>query len=42
MELKPYQSRVLQDIDHYFELVDKYQNYVQAFTIFWNEKGLEV
>lgn len=42
MELKPYQSRVIQDLDNYLTLVDQTQDYVKAYAQFWNEKGIAV
>jgi type III restriction enzyme len=42
MELKPYQSRVIQDLDNYLTLVDQTQDYVKAYEQFWNEKGIAV
>lgn len=42
MELKPYQARVIQDLDTYLTLVDQTQDYVQAYNQFWNDKGFKV
>lgn len=42
MELKPYQARVIQDLDTYLTLVDQTQDYAKAYTQFWNEKGIAV
>jgi type III restriction enzyme len=42
MELKPYQARVIHDLDAYLTLVDTTQDYVQAYTQFRNEKDVAV
>jgi hypothetical protein len=38
MELKPYQARVIQELDSYLTLVDETQDYVKAYTQFWSDK----
>ena len=35
-------ARVIQDVDQYLNLVDTEQDYVSAYTTFWNQKGIEV
>ena len=42
MELKPYQSKVINDLDTYLTLVDEMQNYVSAYTTFWNNQWIQV
>lgn len=42
MELKPYQARVIQELDSYLTLVDETQDYVKAYTQFWSDKWIAV
>lgn len=42
MELKPYQSKVINDLDTYLTLVDEMQDYVSAYTKFWNNQWVQV
>lgn len=38
MELKPYQKKVLKDLDTYLEYIEKRQNIHTAFNEFWRDK----
>jgi type III restriction enzyme len=42
MELKPYQAKVINDLHTYLTLVDQQQDYVKAYTQFWNDQWIAV
>ena len=42
MEMKRYQKKVIQDLSRYMELLNQEGNMGKAYTVFWNEKGVNV
>src|SRR5699024_11604745 len=38
MELKPYQHKVLKDLEDYLEYVQKHQDLARAFNQYWEDK----
>jgi type III restriction enzyme len=42
MELKDYQTRVLENLEGYLEVLDKTQNLYESFKQFWEGKGLRI
>lgn len=42
MELKQYQQQVLQDLKEYLAYLNQYHNYVKAYQLLWERKGVTV
>ena len=42
MELKQYQSQVLQDLKSYLGYLNQYHNNAKAYTLLWESKGVKV
>lgn len=42
MELKQYQATVLQDLKEYLGYLNRYHNYVKAYNLLWESKGVKV
>lgn len=42
MRLKPYQEKVLRDLERYMELLNQHRDMEQAYNHFWQEQGVPV